>query len=145
MELYQHWENDVALEYETDKSIKWPVGGGLQIVNNLLAHFKKFDNSEILYETEAVKLSISDEGRVNGVVVRGKDGLLRTLSSKAVVIASGGFEGNPPEMLTQYLATTPSTLSQSFQGCTATRVPVSAWPWTLGPTQLDSSTCSTRR
>lgn len=102
VELYQHWENDVALEYETDKSIKWPVGGGLQIVNNLLAHFKKFDNSEILYETEAVKLSISDEGRVNGVVVRGKDGLLRTLSSKAVVIASGGFEGNP-EMLTQYL------------------------------------------
>ena len=102
VELYQHWENDVALEYETDKSIKWPVGGGLQIVNNLLAHFKKFDNAEILYETEAVKLSISDEGRVNGVVVRGKDGLLKTLSSKAVVIASGGFEGNP-EMLTQYL------------------------------------------
>lgn len=102
VELYQHWENDVALEYETDKSIKWPVGGGLQIVNNLLTHFKKFDNAEILYETEAVKLSISDEGRVNGVVVRGKDGLLKTLNSKAVVIASGGFEGNP-EMLTQYL------------------------------------------
>jgi len=102
IEIYQHWEKDVALEYETDKSIKWPVGGGLQIVNNLLNHYKQFDGAEILYETEAVKLSLSDEGRVNGVVVRGKDGLLRTLSSNAVVVASGGFEGNP-EMLTQYL------------------------------------------
>ncbi|MGN6405943.1 FAD-binding protein, partial [Sinomonas sp.] len=102
VEIYQHWENDVALEYETDKSIKWPVGGGLQIVNNLLAHFEKFENAEILYQTEAVKLSVSEEGRVNGVLVRGADGLLRTLKSKAVVIASGGFEGNP-EMLTAYI------------------------------------------
>jgi tricarballylate dehydrogenase len=49
-----------------------------------------------------VRLSVSAEGRVDGVVVRGADGLLRTLHAHAVVIASGGFEGNP-EMLTQYL------------------------------------------
>ena len=41
-------------------------------------------------------------GRIDGVVVRGRDGLLRTLHAGAVVIASGGFEGNK-EMLTQYL------------------------------------------
>ncbi len=57
---------------------------------------------KLLYETEAVRLSVSDEGRVDGVVVRGRDGLLRTLRADAVVIASGGFEGNQ-EMLTQYL------------------------------------------
>ncbi|WP_353713625.1 FAD-binding protein [Arthrobacter sp. K5] len=102
VEIYQHYENDVALEYETNKSIKWPVGGGLALVNKLLENLRNFDNAEIHYETEAVKLSISDDGRVNGVVVRGRDGALRTMSSKAVVIASGGFEGNP-EMLTQYI------------------------------------------
>ena len=58
--------------------------------------------SSSLYETEAVRLSVSAEGRVDGVVVRGRDGLLRTLHAGAVVIASGGFEGNQ-EMLTQYL------------------------------------------
>ena len=37
---------------------------------------------ELLYETEAVRLSVSEEGRVDGVVVRGRDGLLRTLGAR---------------------------------------------------------------
>ena len=41
---------------------------------------------------------------MNGVVVRGEDGLQRTLSARAVVLACGGFEGNK-EMLTRYLGT----------------------------------------
>jgi len=36
--------------------------------------------------------------------VRGEDGLLRTLTARAVVLACGGFEGNK-EMLTRYLGT----------------------------------------
>ena len=35
-------------------------------------------------------------------MVRGEDGLLRTLSARAVTLACGGFEGNK-EMLTRYL------------------------------------------
>jgi len=58
--------------------------------------------AELRYETEAMRLSVSEDGRVDGVVVRGRDGLLRRLGARAVVIASGGFEGSE-EMLTQYL------------------------------------------
>lgn len=36
------------------------------------------------------------------MVVRGPDGLLTTMTADNVVLASGGFEGNP-EMLTAYV------------------------------------------
>jgi tricarballylate dehydrogenase len=79
-----------------------PAGGGLGIVDGLAGALERTEGVELLYETEAVRLRLSDEGRVDGVVVRGRDGLLRTLGAGAVVIASGGFEGSP-EMLTEYL------------------------------------------
>ncbi|MBV9595012.1 MAG: FAD-dependent oxidoreductase [Actinobacteria bacterium] len=78
-----------------------PNGGGHSIVNHLADSLAEHPGAKIHYETEAVRLSISDEGRVNGVVVRGPDGLLKTMHGDAVVLACGGFEGNY-EMLTQY-------------------------------------------
>jgi tricarballylate dehydrogenase len=101
VELIHHDEEDVALEFDTQHFV-FPNGGGLAIVNALHSYIEKYDNAEVHYETEAVKLSLSDEGRVNGVVVRGSDGLLKTMTADNVVLASGGFEGNP-EMLTQYV------------------------------------------
>ena len=86
----------------TGGGLGMPVGGGLGIVDGLAAVLERSDGATLLYETEAVRLSVSDQGRVDGVVVRGRDGLLRTLHAASVVIASGGFEGNK-EMLTQYL------------------------------------------
>jgi len=47
-------------------------------------------------------LTVSDKGRVDGIVVRGADGLLKTWLSDTIVLACGGFEGNP-EMMTQYV------------------------------------------
>ncbi len=79
-----------------------PVGGGKAIVDSLSAIVGATGGAEILYRTEAVRLALSGDGRVNGVVARGQDGLLRTLEARAVVIACGGFEGNP-ELLTQYV------------------------------------------
>jgi tricarballylate dehydrogenase len=79
-----------------------PNGGGRAIVDALAAAVDAADGAEILYRTEALRLSIDDDGRVEGVVVRGADGLTRTLRASSVVLACGGFEGNP-EMLTQYL------------------------------------------
>jgi succinate dehydrogenase/fumarate reductase flavoprotein subunit len=81
-----------------------PVGGGKSIVDSLSSIVDQGESAEILYQSEAVRLSISSEGRVNGVMVRGRDGLLRTIQAGAVVIACGGFEGNP-ELLTQYVGT----------------------------------------
>jgi tricarballylate dehydrogenase len=79
-----------------------PAGGGVAIVDGLAAVVDAVPGAEILYETEAVRLALSDEGRVDGVVARGRDGLLRTLQARAVVLACGGFEGNP-ELRTRYL------------------------------------------
>jgi tricarballylate dehydrogenase len=86
----------------TGGGLGMPVGGGIAIVDGLAGILERTDGVELLYETEAVRLSVSSEGRIDGVVVRGRDGLLRTLGADAVVIASGGFEGSK-EMLTQYL------------------------------------------
>jgi len=99
--LIHHDEEDVAVEFD-EQHFVYPDGGGLAIINALHSYIEKYDNADVLYETEAVKLTLSDEGRVNGVMVRGNDGLLRTLRGDHVVLACGGFEGNP-EMLTEYI------------------------------------------
>jgi tricarballylate dehydrogenase len=101
VKLVHYDEENVAVEFD-EQHFVFPDGGGLAIVNALHSYIDKYDNADVLWETEAVKLSLSDEGRVNGVVVRGPDGLLRTITADNVVLACGGFEGNP-EMLTQYV------------------------------------------
>ncbi len=86
----------------TGGGLGMPVESGRGIVEGLAAVLERNPRAEMVYETEAVRLRVSDEGNVDGVVVRGPDGSLRTLHAAAVVIASGGFEGNK-RMLTQYL------------------------------------------
>ena len=93
----------------TGGGLGMPARGGVGIVDGLADIVERTPGCEILYETEAVRLSLSDEGRIDGVVVRGRDGLLRTLRSDAVVIACGGFEGSK-EMLTQYIGPRASDL-----------------------------------
>jgi len=78
-----------------------PKGGGKEILDKLAAALEAYEGAEILYETEAVDLTVGDDGLVDGVRVRGSDGCLRALRGHAVVIACGGFEGSK-EMLTQY-------------------------------------------
>lgn len=95
-------EREITVARTIHGKTSMPNGGGYAIVENLARCFEATGTGSIHYETEAVRLSLSDEGRVNGVVVRGPDGLLKTLMAPAVVLACGGFEGNP-EMLTQYV------------------------------------------
>ncbi len=96
-----HYGPPVAMGVEHEVT---PDGGGKAIVDALVNSVEKTRCAEILYQTEAVRLSLAADGRVQGVVVRGEDGLLRTLTARAVVLACGGFEGNK-EMLTRYLGT----------------------------------------
>ena len=49
---------------------------------------------DIRYDSHVLELMQAESGRVNGVVVRGPDGIER-LQAKAVVLACGGFETNP--------------------------------------------------
>jgi succinate dehydrogenase/fumarate reductase flavoprotein subunit len=86
----------------TGGGLGMPARGGVGIVDGLAEVVDRTPGIEILYETEALRLSLSDDGRIDGVVTRGRDGLMKRLTAPAVVIACGGFEGNK-EMLTQYL------------------------------------------
>jgi tricarballylate dehydrogenase len=86
----------------TGGGLGMPARGGVGIVDGLAGVLERTPGAEILYATEAVRLEQDDEGRVVGVAVRGRDGLTKILSAPSVVLACGGFEGNP-EMLTQYV------------------------------------------
>lgn len=94
-------ERDLPIKRATDWLSSTPNGGGHAIVDALAERLEAFDGAQILYSTEAVKLSLDEGGRLDGLVVRGTDGLLRTLKSPNVVLACGGFEGSK-EMLTRY-------------------------------------------
>ena len=80
-----------------------PVGGGLALIEALRAHAIRKGVS-CFYETTAISLE-RDDGRGHlRVIVSDREGYVGTLAARNVVVASGGFEGNP-EMLTHYLGT----------------------------------------
>ncbi|MCC2593956.1 FAD-binding protein [Tessaracoccus sp. OS52] len=78
-----------------------PIGGGKEIVEPLFAELEK-SGADILYETSARQLVTDETGAVTGVVVCGPDGVRRVLNTRAVVLATGGFQGNP-ELMTRYV------------------------------------------
>ena len=75
------------------------VGGGPGLVEGLTQAAKK-NGIEIRYGARARSLVFDDAG-VHGVVVK-HQGKTRTLSSRAVVLAAGGFQADP-EKRTRYL------------------------------------------
>jgi tricarballylate dehydrogenase len=104
------WMQDVGKhEFELARSvmgikvgnqIKWPRGAIVRTVHEGVGlsatWFKTVEamGIEIRYEAHVLELTQSESGRINGVVLRGKDGVER-LNAKAVVLACGGFETNP--------------------------------------------------
>ena len=94
-------EKDAALEFE-ERHYAYPVGGGKEIIDGYLIRIAKYDTADVFYGYEATELTLDDEGRVNGVVVLGPDGEQRTFTGDTVVLACGGFEGNP-EMLKEHV------------------------------------------
>ncbi|CAN7761729.1 FAD-dependent oxidoreductase [Cupriavidus necator] len=78
-----------------------PVGGGLAMIEAL--HARAGDlGVKFYYETTATSLSRRDANGQLRLGLVGADGNAFELLGRSVVIASGGFEGNP-EMLTQYI------------------------------------------
>ena len=116
-ELIRVWGDDAgpALRWLEGFGVRWdflptyfpyqsttriaPVGGGLALVEALAAAAER-RSASIFYETAARGLVRNDEGEIVGVeaVQRGRP---RRFTGR-VVLASGGFEGNP-EMLARYL------------------------------------------
>jgi tricarballylate dehydrogenase len=80
-----------------------PVGGGLALVEALATHAETVPGDiAIHYDTTARRLLQDDEGRVIGLEAVGARNRTVALKAPAVVLASGGFEGNP-EMLSHYV------------------------------------------
>lgn len=78
-----------------------PVGGGLALVE-ALADAAERHGGRILYETTARQLLRDSAGRILGVRTVDRAGRSHALHARSIVLASGGFEGNP-ELLTRYL------------------------------------------
>jgi succinate dehydrogenase/fumarate reductase flavoprotein subunit len=102
VKLVHHDEPNVLLEFKTDQHFVFPEGGGKAIIGKLFEHIQSFDNVDVHWETEAVKLLTDEAGAIRGLKVRKNDGLLHDLLAPNVVLACGGFEGNQ-EMLARYI------------------------------------------
>jgi tricarballylate dehydrogenase len=78
-----------------------PIGGGLALVEALAGWCEK-NGGQFFYETTARALIQDERGGVTGVRCAGAGHTALDLRAPCVILASGGFEGNP-EMLTHYL------------------------------------------
>jgi tricarballylate dehydrogenase len=78
-----------------------PVGGGKAIVEKL-ADAAKCVGVNILYETAMNGLVMADGYRVRGVETQSVDGVTTTLDADAIILASGGFQGNAAMMRAQF-------------------------------------------
>ena len=81
-----------------------PVGGGLALIEALAGWCREHGGAVILYETTARSLHSGRRWRASSAcAASGPRPPARSSSARrAVILASGGFEGNP-EMLTHYL------------------------------------------
>ena len=78
-----------------------PIGGGLALVE-ALAGWAEANGVEMFYETSARSLVRDEGGAVIGVRATQTDSGQRVFRGQSIVLASGGFEGNP-EMLARYV------------------------------------------
>jgi tricarballylate dehydrogenase len=74
-----------------------PVGGGGAIVEKLLAAAIKA-GVKVRYECEANVLVMAEGHCITGIDVQRSDGAASTLDADAVILACGGFQGNPSMM-----------------------------------------------
>ncbi len=79
------------------------TGGGLALVETLAPVAEKM-GADFLYETTAQDLIRNEDGRVIGLVTAQSDNRPLYLMGRGVVLACGGFQGNP-EMVAHYLGT----------------------------------------
>lgn len=79
----------------------WNVLGGARSVVEASEKRIIEAGGQIFYETTALRLERDAQG-IPGVTVRSSSGIVSSMQTRTVVLACGGFEGNP-EMLTHYL------------------------------------------
>ncbi len=71
-----------------------PVGGGSAIIERLRDAARRA-GVRIQYESQVTRLIMASDGRrVSGIAVQCGDGIATTLNADAVILATGGFQGN---------------------------------------------------
>jgi tricarballylate dehydrogenase len=78
-----------------------PVGGGLAIVERLLDAARKAGVS-VRYQSAMSGLVMAEGGRISGLEVQYAEEGTTALDADAVVLACGGFQGNPAMMRAQF-------------------------------------------
>lgn len=80
-----------------------PIGGGWALIEALAKYVESVpDDITIHYQTTAKSLLIDDLGQVEGLAAVGSGNRPLRFAAKGVILACGGFEGNP-EMMSHYL------------------------------------------
>ena len=79
-----------------------PIGGGLALVNALGEYADKEEGITWFYETAARSLVQDNYGTVIGIKAISRNNSPIELKAKNIILACGGFEGNP-EMLSHYV------------------------------------------
>ena len=105
------WLTDIGVDINMDgKYYPYPVklsplpyitGGGLEVIDKLAPRIEA-KGGRFEYHTTAHKLLTDEAGRVCGLTAAGPGNEPVDIRAKAVVLASGGFQGNP-RMLAQYV------------------------------------------
>jgi tricarballylate dehydrogenase len=78
-----------------------PVGGGSAIAEKLLQAATSA-GVQVRYESPAIRLVMAADHRIGGVDIQSSDGVTTTLDADAVVLATGGFQGNSAMMRAQF-------------------------------------------
>jgi tricarballylate dehydrogenase len=78
-----------------------PIGGGSAIVARLTDAARRA-GVKFRYQSEATRLVMAEGHRVVGVDIQSSDGVTTTLEADAVILASGGFQGNAAMMRAQF-------------------------------------------
>jgi succinate dehydrogenase/fumarate reductase flavoprotein subunit len=141
VKLVHQDEENAALDLE-EQYFAYPVGGGKENIDEYLILIAKYETADVLYDHEAAELTLDDEGRVNGVVVREPDGQRRTITAGTVVLACGGFEGNP-ELPKEHMGEDADDLPIIVPGIRYNRGAGMRMAMDVGPTRPESSTWST--
>lgn len=103
-----NWLHEAGVQTPTAPSAFWPSGhswriegGGHAVIEAYVPRIAAA-GGRFFYETTARDLVLSADGAIAGLVVSSPDGRTVTMHTTAVVLACGGFEGNP-EMLGRHL------------------------------------------
>jgi tricarballylate dehydrogenase len=78
-----------------------PVGGGVALVEQLRAAATTA-GARIRYHCAAIRLVMASGDRAHGVEIEAIDGATSMLEADAVILATGGFQGNAAMMRTQF-------------------------------------------